>query len=62
MPALCRAVWPHNPPRVHEALSELRDLDLIELLAATSSELNGSDRELLLIDPSGASFGSARLR
>lgn len=62
VPALCRAAWPPNPSRVHEALRELRELGLVELLAASPSDLNGSDHELILADPSGAQFGSARLR
>lgn len=61
VPALCRKAWPPNPSRVHEALRELREMNLIQLVASKTG-VDDSDHELMLTDSSGARFAIARLR
>jgi predicted DNA-binding protein len=63
LPQLCREAWPPNPARVRDAVTELADLGLVELLPMPSgTRATASDQDLMLRDAARGSLGIVRLR
>ncbi len=62
IPDVCRAAWPPNPVRVHDALRELARLGLVDLRAATAAQRSPPEDEGLLIPAPGGALGTVRLR
>ena len=61
LPRLCRAVWPPNPAKVHDAIRELADRGYVELLAP-EGEVPRADQSLVMRNPDGELLGALRLR
>ena len=63
LPQLCREAWPPNPARVRDAVNELAELGLVELLPVPSgTRLGPGDQDLVLHNSSRGILGSVRLR
>jgi hypothetical protein len=58
---VCRAAWPPNPHRVHEALLELEQLGVVELCPADARSGTPRDQALLMKGAGGALLGYVRL-